>query len=151
IRTGPAIAASSRRANDHSDQSGSSVTRSSSTFVSTRTTSALAAGHRHDFGSAEPSAGMTPQARKAALSRLLRAFHQDDLAVFGPLEVDHAAWTNSQYLADPFGNGDLPLAGDGRDHGTPLVRRSFCCSLLSMHCSDYRVAGSALASSTSTR
>src|SRR6266481_5265527 len=72
MRTGPAKAASSRRANDHSAQSGSSVTRSSRTLVSTRITLALAARQDHDLGRAQALAGMATQANKTVRAGLLR-------------------------------------------------------------------------------
>src|SRR5687767_10577624 len=91
MRIGPAKAASSRRASDHPDQSGSSVTRSSRTFVSTRITSVLAACHRHDLVRAQALSGMATQPGEAVWPSLPLDFDYDDPAVLSALEIDHAA------------------------------------------------------------
>src|SRR3990167_920100 len=95
MRIGPAKAASSRRANDHSDQSGASVTRSSRTLVSTRVTSALAARHGHDLGRAQALAGMAAQAGEAVRASLFLDLDQNDTAVLGALEINQAPRRNS--------------------------------------------------------
>src|SRR5258705_9668295 len=114
MRTGPASAASSRRANDHSDQSGSSVTRSSRTLVSTRITSALAARHGHDLGGAQALAGMATQAGETVRANLLLDLDPNDVAVLAALELDHAAGPDPQQVANLLGGCGLSLAGNGR-------------------------------------
>src|SRR5580693_10635261 len=116
MRIGPAKAASSRRADDHSAQSGSSVTRSSRTLVSTRITSALAARHRHDLGRAQALAGMPTQASEPVRASFLLDLDQNDAAVLGTLEIDHAPRSDSQKIPNPFRDGDLAFAGNGRAH-----------------------------------
>src|SRR6266851_2955442 len=113
MTSGPAKAASSRRANDHSDQSGSSVTRSSRILVSTRVTSALAARHGHDLGGDQALAGMPTQASETVRASLLLNLDQNDAAVLGTLEIDHAPRSDSQKIPNPLRDGDLAFAGNG--------------------------------------
>src|SRR3990167_9546980 len=138
MRIGPAKAASSRRANDHSDQSGASVTRSSRTLVSTRTTSALAARHGHDLGRAQALAGMAAQAGETVRAGLLLDLDQNDATIGAALKIDHAAGFDSQQIANPLGDGDLALAGDGRAHGGSPVRRYYFRALLNTARVDFR-------------
>src|SRR5882757_3429133 len=116
MRIGPAKAASSRRANDHSAQSGSSVTRSSRTLVSTRITSAFAARHGHDLGRAQALAGMATQASETVRASLLLDLDQNDAAILGALEIDHAPRSDSHEIPNPLRDGDPAFAGNGRAH-----------------------------------
>src|SRR5260370_23870151 len=138
MTSGPAKAASSRRANDHSDQSGSSVTRSSRTLVSTGITSALAARHGHDLGRAQALAGMATQTSETVRASLLLDLDQNDAAVLGALEIDHAPRPDSQEIPNLLRDGDLAFAGNGRAHDSPPVRRHRIRVLLTMHLAGFR-------------
>src|SRR5436309_3002081 len=116
MSTGPASAASSRRASDHSAQLGSSVTRSSRTFVSTRSTSALAARHGHDLVCAQAFPGMAAKSREPVRPGLLLDLDQDDPTVLAAFEIDHAPRTDPQELANLLRDRDLTLARDGGGH-----------------------------------
>src|SRR5262245_27045076 len=107
MRTGPARAASSSRANDHSAQSRSFVTRSSSTFVSTKTKSTLPARQGHDLVSAQALAGVAAQAREPARSSLLPDLHKDDAAIPGSFEIDNATGSDPHQVANLLGDCDL--------------------------------------------
>src|SRR5258707_7968779 len=116
MRMGPAKAASSRRPNDHCDQSGSSVTRSSRTFVSTKITLVFAARHGHDLGCAQAFSGMTTQAGETIRLGLLLDLDQNDAAVVGALEIDHATGPDPQQIPNRLRDGNLAFAGYGGAH-----------------------------------
>src|SRR5262245_28809100 len=104
MKSGPAKAACSSWASDQSDQSGSSVTRSSNTLLSTKVTSALAPRHGHDLVRAQSFSSVAAHPRKAIGTGLLVDLHQDDPAIVTALKLDQASWLDSQELANPFGN-----------------------------------------------
>jgi hypothetical protein len=79
-------AASSSCAIDHPDQSGSFVTKSRITFLSTRVTSDLAARHRQDGIGAEHLAWLD----------------EDNAAIRRPLKIDHAPGLDAKQLQEPF-------------------------------------------------
>src|SRR5688500_17805891 len=129
MKTGPARAACSRWANDHSDQLGSSVTRSSNTLLSTKVTSALAARHGHDLIGTQTLSGVAAHPGEAIGTGLLVNLHQNDSTIFTALEIDPASCPDSQKVTDSLGNGDLTFAGNRRAHGGLRVRRYFCFAL----------------------
>src|SRR6266702_3832867 len=110
ITTGPSRAASSRRANDHSDQSALSVTRSSNTLVSTKVTSAFASCHGHDLVGAQTLPCMPTQPREPARTSFPIDFDQNDSAVCATLKVHLASRSDAQKVANALRNGDLALA-----------------------------------------
>jgi hypothetical protein len=108
--------ASSSRAIDHTDQSGSFVTKSRITFVSTRVTSDLATRHRQDGIGAEPLACVTAQTRETARARLSSNLDEDNAAIRRPLKIDHAPGLNAKQIPYGFRDRDLPLGCDRRRH-----------------------------------
>src|SRR5918995_4106333 len=118
MKTGPAKAACSRRANDHSDHLGSSVTRSSNTLLSTKVTSALAARHGHDLIGTQTLSSVAAHPGKAIGTGFLVDLYQDDSTILAALEIDQASGLDPQEVTNTLGNGDLTFAGNRRAHGS---------------------------------
>src|SRR6516165_1808970 len=103
---------------DHSAQSGSSVTTSRRTFVSTSVTSTLAARHCHDGVGSKSFARVAPQLRKAARLLLRINLDKNHAAIWCSLEIDPVAWIDVEQVAYSLGDRDLSFARDLCSHVT---------------------------------
>jgi hypothetical protein len=106
---------------DHSAQTGSSVTTSSKTLVSTNVIETSASCQGHDFIGAQSLAGPAPQGVESAGRSMAVSPDQNDTPIRLDRELDRCPGYDSQSIPDGFGNRHLAFAGHLRRHGSGPV------------------------------